>query len=82
MISAGMFEAKTNLSKYVALVEEKTEPFVIISRNGRPVVKIVPYENHTAERIGIAKGKLPVMPSLNEFNSVDVTEEFGCGDLL
>ena len=33
MTSVNMFEAKTNLSKYVAAIVEKTEPFIIISQN-------------------------------------------------
>ena len=76
MISVSMFEAKTNLSKYVASVVEKREPFIIIVRNGKPVAKIVPYEADGNRRIGIAKGKLPVMPELSEFNSIDLENDF------
>jgi len=76
MTSVNMFEAKTNLSKYVARVESGQEPFIIIVRNGSPVAKIVPYDHDTSQRIGIAKGKLPNMVSLEEFNSIDVTGDF------
>ena len=83
MTSVSMFEAKTNLSKYVASVVDKTEPYIIIIRNGTPVAKIVPYEEGTGKRIGIARGKLPMMDSLEEFNSVDAASElFGNGGLL
>ena len=83
MISVNMFEAKTNLSKYVASVVAKEEPFIIIVRNGKPVAKIVPFENETDNRIGVAKNILPVMPSLEEFNSIDVSSDFiGVGGLL
>lgn len=79
MITVSMFEAKTNLSKYVSSVETNEEPFIIIVRNGKPVAKIVPYDVPVNKRIGIAKDKLPMMPSLEEFNAVD-TEELFEGD--
>lgn len=83
MTSVSMFEAKTNLSKYVSSVVDKTEPFVIIVRNGIPVAKIVPYEEENGKRIGIAKGKLPMMGSLEAFNSIDIASDFyGDGGLL
>lgn len=76
MTAVSMLEAKTNLSKYVSSVEDKVEPFIIIVRNGTPVAKIVPFEEDTGKRIGIAKGKLPMMGSLEEFNSIDVASDF------
>ena len=83
MTSVSMFEAKTNLSKYVASIVEKTEPCIIIVRNGTPVAKIVPFEEDAGKRIGIAKGRLPMMGSLEEFNSIDSASGFyGDGGLL
>lgn len=54
-----MLEAKTHLSRLVAGVE-KGEGEVIISRNGKPVARLVPH--HVEKKpgkslIGIAKGK-------------------------
>ena len=71
-----MFEAKTNLSKYVAEVESNKTPFIVIARNGKPVAKLVPYDQHTEKRIGIAAGILREMPDLEEFNSIDTGSEF------
>lgn len=83
MTAISMFEAKTNLSKYVASVATKAEPYVIIVRNGVPVAKIVPYEDDIGKRIGAARGKLPPMGSLDDFNGVSVESEFfGDGGLL
>ena len=76
MTSVSMFEAKTNLSKYVASVADRVEPYIIIVRNGTPVAKIVPYEEETGKRIGLAKGKLPLMGPLEDFNSVDAAADF------
>lgn len=83
MTTVSMFEAKTNLSKYVASVATGAEPFVIIVRNGTPVAKLIPYKESSSSRIGIAKGRLPVMASLEEFNSIPVENDFlGSGELL
>ncbi len=76
MIAVSMFEAKTNLSKYVSAIVNQQEPYVVIVRNGKPVAKLVPYAEEKTARIGIAKGQLPPMPSLEDFNSIDVTDSF------
>lgn len=76
MTSVNMFEAKTNLSKYVLAVEEKKEAYILITRNGKPVAKIVPYDDQPQTRIGLGKGILPEMTSLDEFNSIPVEEDF------
>ena len=83
MRSVSMFEAKTNLSKYVAAVESKEETYIVITRNGIPAAKLVPFETEEKKRLGIAKGKLPVLGNLHEFNSIDVASDFlGNGTLL
>ena len=83
MTTVNMLEAKTNLSKYVASVENGTESFIILSRNGKPVAKIVPYKNETSARIGLAEGIFPQFPSLEDFNSISFEEDFsGNGGIL
>lgn len=83
MTSVSMFDAKTNLSRYVSTVEAGIEPFIVIVRNGTPVAKLVPYEDRTHRRIGIAKGVLPMMGSLDDFNSISSEADFlGDGGLL
>ena len=81
MKTVSMFEAKTNLSKYVAAVESNAEPYVIIARNGKPVAKIVAYQFEPGPRIGIAEDKLPYM-DLESFNSIPVEEDFQGGGSL
>ena len=76
MTSVSMFEAKTNLSKYVSSVADHQEPYVVIVRNGKPVAKIVPYYEENPRRIGVARGQLPMLPALEEFNSLDFSEDF------
>ena len=61
--------AKTNLSKYVRLVESGREASVTIARNGRPVVKIVPVaESPVSKRIGIVKGKFHAPEDFDAYN--------------
>jgi prevent-host-death family protein len=76
MTTVSIFEAKTNLSKYVSAVFDKEEPFIVILRNGKPVAKLVPIDDPAEKRIGIAKGAIPVMPSLETFNDFDLVSEF------
>lgn len=42
MTTVNMLEAKTNLSKLVEAVESGAEQEIIIARNGKPVVRLVP----------------------------------------
>ena len=76
MTTVSMIEAKTNLSRYVAAVENGAEPFIVISRGGKPVARIVPYEQETGSRIGLAEGVLPLLSSLEDFNSITAESDF------
>lgn len=83
MITASIFEAKTNFSKYISAIVSKEVPCVLIVRNGKPVAKLVPLEKETGVRIGAGAGIIPQMTSLEEFNGIDVSEDFeGNGGLL
>ena len=82
VISVSMFEAKTNLSRYVASVVDRQEPYVIITRSGKPVAKIVPFTETDSRRVGLAEGKLPLLSSLEDFNSVLSEDEMTGGGIL
>lgn len=83
MTTVSMFEAKTNLSKYVASVENGEEPFIVICRSGKPIARIVPYEQETNTRIGFAEGTIPYLSSLEEFNNIPTEDDFmGNGGIL
>lgn len=68
--TVNMHEAKTNLSKLVEAVEAGTESEVIIARNGKPVVKLVPIGARRRRPIGLYDGVYPDI-SLEEFNAAD-----------
>ena len=62
-----MFEAKSQLSRFVEAVETGAEQEIIIARNGRPVARLVPIAAAAAgPRIGIAKGKFIAPADINE----------------
>ena len=69
MTTVSMFEAKTNLSNLVKLVETGKEDMVVIARYGKPVVKMVTYTDvPVSKRIGVAKGKLKSPADLDQYN--------------
>lgn len=82
MTTVSMFEAKTNLSRYVASVVDHQEPYIVITRSGKPVAKIVPFTDEETNRIGLAEGKLPSLSSLEDFNSIVPEDEFTRGGIL
>lgn len=60
-MQVNVFEAKTDFSKLIRLVESRREEYITVARNGKPVAKIVPYETApVSKRIGIAKGKFTI----------------------
>lgn len=76
-MQVNILEAKTNLSKLVKLVETGKEEMVVIARYGKPVVKIVTYnEVPVSKRIGVAKGRLRSPDDLDKYND-EIGEMFG-----
>ena len=56
-VQVNIYEAKSNFSKLINQVIAGEE--VIVAKSGKPVAKIVPFENPTQNRKpGSAKGKL------------------------
>ena len=74
MTNFNMYEVKTNLSKILEILENKEDDCVIISGNGKPVLKVVLYENNSRDNlIGCAKGlfKIP-----DNFDDIDLESDF------
>jgi len=69
MIQYNMLEAKNNLSKICKMIVDKEEDYIIIASNGKPLVKVIPYEKNTTRKPGILKGKGHFDYEL--FNSLD-----------
>ena len=78
-MQVNILEAKTNLSNLVRLIETGKEDKVIIARYGKPVVKMVVYnEAPVSNRIGVAKGKLKSPADLDGHND-EIAALFGGG---
>lgn len=56
MCQVNMYEAKTNFSKLISMLERGEEDEIIVARDGSPIARIVFYENNdTSRRIGLKK---------------------------
>ena len=60
MCKVNIYEAKTNLSKYVEMLESGKEEEIVITRYDKKVAKIVLYKTEKEKkRLGAASGVLP-----------------------
>jgi len=76
-----VFEAKTQLSRLLRLIEMGRESSVIIARNGRPIARIVPLKSSpVSRRIGIARGRFTVPDNFDDVDDEIVSLMTG-GDL-
>ena len=76
-MQVNILEAKTNLSNLVRLIETGKEENIIIARYGKPVAKMVVYnDTPVSKRIGVAKGKLKSPDDLDKYND-EIASLFG-----
>lgn len=74
MTEYNMYEAKTNLSKICRLLEERKEDAVIISRNGKPVLKVTLFDSSPRQKLfGAGKGLFTVPEN---FDDIDISDDF------
>ncbi|MGY8526797.1 type II toxin-antitoxin system Phd/YefM family antitoxin [Paracidovorax citrulli] len=83
MVMVNMHDAKSQLSRLVDAVEKGVEKEVVISRNGKPVARLVPLEPRGAVRIGAGRpwlGSLVDDIDIERFDqSNDEIERMFCG---
>ena len=78
MCKVDIYEAKTNLFKYVELLETGKEEEIIITRYDRKVAKIVLFTEKTGvKRLGAAKGILEEKPFTLKEENDDLPALFG-----
>ena len=71
MSTVSIFDAQTHLSRLVEELVSGREREVIISRHGKPVVRMEPVRTvQTSKRIGIAKGRFKVPDSIDRANPI------------
>lgn len=77
MCKVNVYELKTNISKYLELLESGKEKEITICRYGKKIAVISPFEaDSSKKRLGAAKGLL----KYKEFNLDDdgtIAKEFG-----
>lgn len=80
MTQVNMFEAKTDLSKLVRLLETREEDVIYLARNNKIVAEITLHKEVPAtKRIGAAKGKFQVPDDFDRWDK-EVEAMFG-GDI-
>lgn len=69
MYQVNIFQAKTELSKLIAMLEDQSQDSIIIARNGKPVARLIPEPRvNTENRIGQARGLFAAPLDLDESN--------------
>lgn len=81
MCRVNMYQAKTEFSKLVAMLERGEEEEVIVCRDGVPVARIEKItKNSRKGMFGCAKGKMHLPENFwDDFDSMDneIAEDFG-----
>lgn len=78
MAKVNIYEAKTNLSKYVEMLESGKEEEIIITRYDKKVAKIVLFKsNAKKKRLGAAIGFLPKKDFVLKDQSYEIEGLFG-----
>ena len=74
MIQENIYEAKTHLSRLIALALDGED--VVIAKDGKPVAKIVPFtKEHVPVVYGALKGKIRIAEDFDSFSG-EVAEMF------
>lgn len=76
MQTVSVFDAKTHFSRLIEQIASGAEKEIVISRNGRPVARVVPIQDDVSCRIGIAKGEF-VVPDNIDGNNAEIASIFG-----
>ena len=78
MVRANVHDAKTNLSRYLELLESGKTDSIVLCRRNVPIAEIRPLERHRKKLrpIGLAKGKLRIPKSFFEPLPDDVLDAF------
>jgi prevent-host-death family protein len=69
MQTVSLFEAKTHFSRLIDQIASGAESEIVISRNGKPVARVVPIREDVSRRIGLAKGEFEVPDDIDAHNA-------------
>lgn len=69
MQPVSLFDAKTHLSRLIDQIVTGAESEIVISRNGKPVARVLPIQADVSKRIGVAKGEFEVPDDIDAHNA-------------
>ncbi len=69
MQTVSLFDAKTHLSRLIDQIASGAETEIMISRNGKPVARLVPIQEDASRRIGVARGEFVVPDDIDAHNA-------------
>ena len=69
MQTVSLFDAKTHLSRLVESLATGEQDEIVISRNGKAVVRVLPVQPDVSRRIGIARGQFEVPDDIDQNNA-------------
>ena len=70
-----IYETKSQFSKLVQLLIDGKEESITVSKNGKPVIQLIPISKKNSKRIGSAKKEMENFDlDLDEFNSISIGE--------
>ena len=75
MTSVSVFDAKAQFSALIARAEAGEE--IVISRHGRPAVKLVAVGAAVERRPGVLAGEIWISPDFDEFSAEDERDWHG-----
>jgi prevent-host-death family protein len=68
-----LFDAKIHASRLIDQIATGAETEIVISRNGKPVARVVPIQEDVSCRIGLAKGEFKVPDDIDKHKVEVVT---------
>lgn len=69
MQTVSLFDAKTHLSRLIDSIASGVESEIVISRNGKPVARVVPMATDISRRVGLARGEFEVPDDIDRHNA-------------
>lgn len=70
-MTVNISKAKTDLSKLIQKLVDKDETEIIVTKNGKPLVRIALFQQTNNCRLGVAKKELAAF-DYDAFNSIDI----------
>ncbi|MGV0741465.1 type II toxin-antitoxin system Phd/YefM family antitoxin [Mycolicibacterium sp. XJ870] len=74
--TVNVYDAKSRFSRLLAQVEAGDE--IVISRHGRPIARLVPYQpDRVVRQPGIWKGRVTIGADFDDFSASDDRDWYG-----